>query len=240
MVFKDEPKTYEEKRKFRYGLQDYMHAVFEFASAHEKDVLEIGVGSGIDSAEFLRNGARVVSVDFSHLAAKSAKLLFREANLNGQIMLTDARYLPFRESQFDVVYSFGVIHHISDIMAVLREVSRVLRRRGMFIGMVYNKDSLLYAYSILYLHGFKEGLLSKGVSEQELASNFSERFTGNLYTRPYTREDITDLLQDFFDSVWVGTYYNVIDTPQRRKVKFHFENDSNDFGWHLAFKALKK
>jgi len=240
MTFEDKIKTYEEKRRFRYELQDYMHEAFKFDAFRGKKILEIGVGAGIDSAEFLRSGAEVVGVDFSPLAVRSAKLLLREANLDGRMLLTDARYLPFKDSYFDVVYSFGVIHHIPNVLEVLREVRRVLRPGGLFMGMVYNRDSLLYAYSIIYLHGIKEGLLAQGVSEVEIASNFSERFTGNLYTKVYAKDEITDLLQRFFDHISVGTYYNVVDTPEKRKLKFHTETGKTDLGWHLIFKALKR
>jgi len=49
--------SYEEKRKFRYDLQDYMHAFFQFDKFSGKKILEVGSGAGIDSCEFARNGA---------------------------------------------------------------------------------------------------------------------------------------------------------------------------------------
>jgi len=237
MTFVDKPKTYEEKRKFRYDLQDYMHDVFKFENFKGKRVLEIGSGGGLDSSEFLRNGAEVVCADFSELSVKSANELFKEAGLNGNVLLSDAKLLPFNDSEFDVVYSYGVIHHIPGVEKVLEEIKRVLRPGGIFMGMVYNKDSLLYGYSIIYLHGIKEGLLAQGMSEDELTAKFSERFTGNKYTKMYTTNDLKNTFSKFFQSTWVGTYYNVIDTPEKRKVKF--ETETNDLGWHLIFKATK-
>jgi len=239
MTFEDRPKTYEEKRRFRYELQSYMQDVFKFDSYSGKKVLEIGAGAGIDSAEFIRNGAETVSMDFSPLAVRSTKLLLREANLDGNVLLADARYLPLRDSQFDLVYSFGVIHHIPDVSGALHEVRRVLHQGGLFTGMAYNRDSLLYAYSIMYLHGIREGLIAQGMSEADIVSRFSERFTGNLYTKVYTKSEIADLLRRFFDPVWVDTYYNVIDTPDRRKLKYQIGTGQSDLGWHLVFKAVK-
>jgi SAM-dependent methyltransferase len=239
MSFEDKPKTYDEKRRFRYDLQDYMHEVFQFSSFADKRVLDIGSGAGIDSAEFLRNGARVVSVDFSPLATNSTKLLLKELSLDGDVVLADAKWLPFRDSQFDVVYSFGVIHHVPGVTEVLDQVKRTLRKRGLFMGMVYNRDSLLYAYSIIYLHGIKEGLLAQGMSELEIASNFSERYTGNAYTKTYSKDEISNLLKRYFRSVWVTTRYNVIDTTDRRKVRLQLETGQTDLGWHLAFRSIK-
>jgi len=239
MTFDDRPKTYEEKRRFRYELQDYMHEVFRFDSFANKRILEIGSGAGIDSAEFLRNGANVVSMDFSPTSTRSTKGLLREAGLDGDVIMADAKFIPFRNEAFDVAYSFGVIHHIPAISAVLDEVKRTLRHDGLFMGMVYNKDSLLNAYSIMYLHGIKDGLLAQGKSELEITSEFSERFTGNAYTKTYTRDEITNLLRVYFRSATVETRYNVIDMVGRRKVKFQLENLRDDLGWHLIFKATK-
>jgi ubiquinone/menaquinone biosynthesis C-methylase UbiE len=239
MTFNDQPKTYDEKRRFRYGLQDYMHEAFRFDNFGNKRILEIGSGAGIDSAEFLRNDAKVVSMDFSPTSTRSTKSLLREAGLDGVVVMADARFLPFRNETFDVAYSFGVIHHIPDVSAVLDEVKRVLRDDGLFMGMVYNKDSLLNAYSIMYLRGIRDGLLAQGKTELEITSNFSERFTGNAYTKTYTTDEITNLLRAYFRSTLVETRYNVIDTVGTRKVKFQLENLQNDLGWHLIFKATK-
>jgi len=239
MTFEDEPKTYEEKRRFRYSLQDYMHDAYHFEAYNGKKVLEVGIGSGIDSVEFLRNGAIVTGLDFSPNAIKNSKQLLKEAEADEEVVLADARTIPFRNSEFDAVYSYGVIHHIPAVLEVIGEVNRVLKPGGLFMGMVYNRDSLLHAYSIIYLKGIRGGLLSKGTSELELSSNFSERLPGNRYTKLYTVDSITELLRGFFHSVEVRTYYNVIDTPERRKLKFQLEDQGTHLGWHLVFKAIK-
>jgi ubiquinone/menaquinone biosynthesis C-methylase UbiE len=212
---------------------------FQFRKYSKRTVLDLGCGAGIDSAEFLKSGARTVSLDFSLLSARSAKLLLKEARLKGNVVLGDARYLPFRDAQFDIVYSFGVIHHIPNVSNALREIVRILRPEGVFMGMVYNRNSLLYAYSILYLHGILEGLFSQGESEIDVASRFSERIIGNPYTKPYDKDELMNMLERFFKSVKVRTCYNVIDTPQKRKVKFTLENNSGELGWHLVFKSKK-
>jgi ubiquinone/menaquinone biosynthesis C-methylase UbiE len=193
MVFRDGPLGYEEKRRFRYGLQDYMLQFYGFEKLRGKRVLELGSGSGIDTCEMIRNGAEVVSLDFSPLGCTATNALLKEAKLDGNVVMADASCLPLRNEQFDVVYSFGVIHHIADVQNVLTELTRCLRRSGEFMGMVYNRDSLLYAYSLLYLHGIKDGLLSKGIPEEEIVSRFSERVEGNPYTRCYSKADSSRL-----------------------------------------------
>jgi len=241
MIFNDVRMAYEQKRHFRYALQDYMQGFFGFDQLVGRRVLEIGSGSGIDTAEMVRHGAQVISLDFSPLACKATKLLLREARLDGDVIMGDATNLPFKGQHFDVIYSYGVIHHIPNVWEVLEEAHRCLRENGLFMGMVYNRDSLLYAYSLIYLHGIKEGLLTEGMTEQKIASRFSERKGENPYTKCYTQDELRDLLCRFFRHVKIQPCYNVIDTPTKRKIKFKLEDTSQgQLGWHLAFRAVKQ
>jgi len=228
--------SYEEKRKFRYDLQDYMHDFFQFDKFSGKKILEVGSGAGIDSCEFARNGANITTADFTEIAPKLTKDLIRK--YNGEATRCTSTSLPFIENTFDVVYSFGVIHHIPDIDTVLDEISRVLKPSGIFMGMVYNKNSLLYAY-LMYHYGIKDGLIHK-MSEDELISNFSERREGCPYTKAYTIDEFKQLLKKHnFDNTDARVFYNTFDIPEyKRKIKFKLDDDI-ELGWHIAFKATK-
>ncbi len=228
--------SYEEKRKFRYDLQDYMHDFYQFDKFSGKKILEVGSGTGIDSCEFARNDANVISADFTEIAVKLTKDLTRK--YNGEATRCTSTSLPFQENTFDVVYSFGVIHHVSDIDTVLKEIFRVLKPSGIFMGMVYNKDSLLYAY-LMYYYGIKEGMIHK-MSEEQLISKFSERRDGCPYTKAYTINEFKQLLQKHnFNNIETRIFYNTFDIPEhKRKIKFKLD-DEIEIGWHIAFKATK-
>jgi ubiquinone/menaquinone biosynthesis C-methylase UbiE len=238
MSFLDKNLSYEEKRRFRYSLQDYMHEVFRFSDFRDKLVLDLGCGAGIDSAEFARNGATVISVDITENATTLTKNLMLEAGLPYCVIQADALYLPFRSSVFDCVYCFGVLHHIPEIEKALAEIRRVLKTGGQVMAMLYNRDSLLYAYSIVYLRGIKEGLLGKFTLD-EILSKYSERRYGNPYTRAYTKIEAKELFEKFFKDVHIEVRYNVIDLPDERKVKVGLP-DKYELGWHLIIKAIKK
>jgi ubiquinone/menaquinone biosynthesis C-methylase UbiE len=239
MSFAPEKWSYERKREFRYSLQDYMHEVFRFSEWKGKKVLEIGCGSGVDAAEFARNGAIVTATDLTRNAVNLTADLARETGLNINAIQTSATCLPFPDSSFDCVYSFGVLHHIPDIEAVLSEIRRVLKKGGMLMAMLYNRDSLLYAYSIIYRHGIRGGLLLNGdCTEQQLVSRYSERNEGCPYTKAYTKVEAKDLFSKYFDNVEVTTRYNVIDTDEQRKIKLGLD-DRWELGWHLVVKVIK-
>jgi ubiquinone/menaquinone biosynthesis C-methylase UbiE len=60
--------------------------------------------------------------------------------VNAQV--ADAENLPFPDGSFDVVYSFGVLHHTPNTQKSIDEVYRVLKPGGRIIIMLYHKDSI--------------------------------------------------------------------------------------------------
>jgi len=237
MSFVPEKLDYEQKREFRYSLQDYMHRAFRFDDFKGKTVLEIGCGAGIDSAEFAVNGAKVFSTDLTRASTELTRDLFKGIGLPPIVIQSNATSLPFKDATFDCVYSFGVLHHFPGIEAALAEIHRVLKPGGQLMVMLYHRDSLLYAYSIVYWHGIKEGLL-KDMSPDDLLSCYSERNEGCPYTRAYTKQEAQELFSSRFRQVTTEVYYNVIDLPEQRKVKVDVP-DKYELGWHLIVKAVK-
>ncbi len=237
MGFIGEELNYEEKRQFRYSLQDYMHATFEFEKFAGKKILDIGCGGGIDSAEFARNGADVVSVDFSLTAVQTTRKLLEEANLPAKVLNADATALMFEDNTFDCVYSFGVLHHIPRIEKALSEIKRILKPGGRIMVMLYHRDSLLYGFSIVYLRGILEKQLEQ-LTYDELLAKYSERKEDNPYTRVFTKAEGIDLFSNYFRNCTAEVRYNVIDLPQQRKVKVEVP-DEYELGWHLIIKGVK-
>jgi len=238
MSFVGEGVSYQEKREFRYSLQDYMPAVFQFTAFSGKLVLDLGCGTGIDSAEFLQHGALVVSADLSATATRLTRDLLQEAGFPSPVVLqAEATSLPFKSGSFDYVYCVGLLHHIPNVEKAVSEIYRVIKPGGQVMAMVYHKDSLLYAYSIVYLRGIKEGLLEK-FTPDEIISRYSERREGNPYTKAYTKAEAGALFSPYFRNCTIEVHYNVIDLPEQRKVKVNLPNEY-ELGWHLIIKAVK-
>lgn len=232
-TFKGESVDYEEKRRLRYSLQDYMHDVIAFDSYKSKLVLDLGSGGGIDSAEFARNGAEVVSLDFTETATRTTRDLFKSGGYEAMVVKASAPRLPFRKGRFDCVYSFGVLHHIPEVEQALDEIWRVLKPRGEIICMLYNRDSLLYALSIMWMHR------NEGLDEQDLVRKYSERVLGCPYTKAYAKDDIAQIFGNYFDNIRIAVKYNVIDLPDKRKLKLDLP-DRYELGWHTIVQAQRK
>jgi ubiquinone/menaquinone biosynthesis C-methylase UbiE len=217
----------------RYSLQDYMAGTIGFEKYKSRLVLEIGSGSGIDSAEFARNGAEVVSLDFTKNGTEGTRDVFREAGLSSNVVRASAPFLPLRDDKFDCVYSFGVLHHIPHVEFVVSEMARILKPGADFITMFYNVNSLLYAYSILFLHRHE------GFSEAELIRQYGERIVGCPYSKAYTEDELKKLFSRSFDNVTTEIEFNVIDLAEQRKVKVEVP-DQYKLGWHIIAKGKKR
>lgn len=229
--------SYERKRKFKYGLQDYMHEAFKFQEFSGKKVLEIGCGSGIDAVEFAKAGALVTATDITNNAIELTKSLAKEAGVKIRVIQATADKMPFKDNSFDCIYSFGVLHHIPEVNSVLKEAHRLLKPRGVIMAMLYHRDSILWAYSIL------KRWTDNHQKPQELndivaTSYYSERNEGCPYVKAYTKSEARELFERYFEDVEVGVHYNVIDTPQQRKVKLDI-SDKYELGWHLIVKGVK-
>jgi SAM-dependent methyltransferase len=72
---------------------------------------------------------------------------------------TSIAELPFDDASFDLVYSFGVIHHIPETERVVSEFHRVLRPGGTAIVMLYHRDSFNYRVSIMGVRRALAGLV---------------------------------------------------------------------------------
>ena len=51
-------------------------------------------------------------------------------NTGGQGVVADMEFLPFKDQTFDMVYGFGILHHLSDIKKGVSEAARVLENGG--------------------------------------------------------------------------------------------------------------
>jgi 2-polyprenyl-6-hydroxyphenyl methylase/3-demethylubiquinone-9 3-methyltransferase len=105
--------------------------------------LDIGSGSGLHSLAALRLGAEeVLAIDIDKdSVATTRTLLSRFApakNWQSELMsIFDAS--PERIGEFDVVYSWGVLHHTGALDRALRCAARLVRPGGLFVFALYRR-----------------------------------------------------------------------------------------------------
>lgn len=95
-----------------------------------QDLLDVGCGPGTITGDLARVVApgRVVGADASAEVLQRARATGAAANLTFEV--ADAYRLPFGDATFDVAHAHQVLQHVSDPVAVLAEMRRVLRPGG--------------------------------------------------------------------------------------------------------------
>jgi SAM-dependent methyltransferase len=133
-----------EQERVRYELEPFILPFADFASAAGRRVLEVGVGMGADHLRFARaRPAYLAGVDLTPRAIEFARSRLMGQRLDSDLRVADAETLPFGDAEFDVVYSWGVLHHSPDTQGAVDEVFRVLKPGGRAKIMIYHRASIL-------------------------------------------------------------------------------------------------
>jgi SAM-dependent methyltransferase len=104
-------------------------------------LLDLGCGSGVYSLTFASQGAKVVGVDLSETMIELARGRALELAA-GQPLQTEFRVgdigapLPFRNGDFDFLFTSTALHYIQHLSPVMAEAVRVLRPGGRFLASV--------------------------------------------------------------------------------------------------------
>jgi len=138
----------DERREFfqtltvqRYLVDSHIPDWARFYRGRGKDLLEIGVGAGTDFVNWARNGARAVGIDLTDAGVALTKERLALEGLDAVVQRGDAESLDFPDESFDIVYSYGVLHHTPNTPRAFREAYRVLRPGGTLLAMIYRANS---------------------------------------------------------------------------------------------------
>lgn len=176
----------------RYFVEPHIREFANFQGYEGKTILEIGCGIGIDAINFALNGATVYSGDISSVSVDIAQKNAAAMNLKNVLFFEQDfqdRNLPI-SVDFDLIYSFGVIHHCPDPQIIFDNLIHWSNSRTEIKIMVYNRFSTKAI--ALYL---RYGLL-KGKSFDEAVAVQSEAQMNSPFTYTFTRKSITEALEN--------------------------------------------
>lgn len=231
----------------KYFVEPHIPAFAEFDRWAGKKVLEIGCGIGTDTIRFARAGAHVTAVDLSDASLAVARERAAVYELDDRITFHQADVERLSEvvpvEAYDLVYSFGVIHHTPHPAKALEEIRKYMGPDSVLKMMVYHR----YSWKVLWILA-KYGKLAFWKLD-ELIARYSEAQTGCPVTYSYCRRTVRDLLAGFtvqravvdhifpyriaeykrheYRKVW---YFDVLPSSAFRWLE-------KRFGWHLCVEA---
>ena len=169
----------------KYFVEPHIPGFAQFERWKGKRVLEVGCGLGTDAVNFVRAGAIYSAIDLSEKSLELARKRFEVFGLQGDLRAYDAERLSeaVPAHEFDLVYSFGVLHHTPSPEKVIREMRKVIKPSGEIRLMLYAKNS------------WKNFMIEGGWDQPEAQSGCPVAFT-------YTRDEVRALLaQGGFEAI---------------------------------------
>ena len=174
----------------------------DFDSLRGKRVLEVGCGSGFAVQLFAEAGAEVVARDLTEWAVETTLARLSAFGLTADVAQGDGESLDLEDESFDLVVSWGVIHHSTDMDRALGELVRVLRPSGRLVVMVYHRRSLFYGVYKLLQHA--------QALAQRIGLHFEGARTGDVHlliVRHFSRAELRAKLESVgLESVSVQPY----------------------------------
>lgn len=120
-----------------------LQSMLEVDNLEGKSFLDIGCGSGLFSLSAMRMGARVVSFDYDpESVACTNELKRRYCPDESQWIVKEGSALDAAFLQtlgkFDIVYSWGVLHHTGDMWTALENIEKNVTASGKLFVALYN------------------------------------------------------------------------------------------------------
>ena len=225
----------------KYKSEPHIPTFSEFDKFANKRVLDLGTGLSTMLISFARAGAIVTGVDLSSVSLDLCRKRLDVYGLKADLYCGNAEeldtFLPVE--QYDLIYSFGVIHHSPCPKNIVAQLSKYLKPTGEFRFMVYSAFSykafdMMHTYNKWHIPSMRKTI-----------EYYSEANSGSPVTFVYTFKEVEELLQPYFkiEKIWKDHVFtwNIDEYKKGNYVRAaafegitddELEQLSNSLGWH--------
>lgn len=130
-------------------LQEYPIPQLRLPDGRGRLLLDIGCNWGRWCIAASRKGYHPIDIDPSLEAVLAATRVAKQLGIRARFVVGDARYLPFRDELFDIVFSYSVLQHFAkqDVVITLNAIKRVLQSSGITFIQMLNSLGLRSLYN---------------------------------------------------------------------------------------------
>ena len=130
-------------------LQEYPIPQLRLPDGRGQLLLDIGCNWGRWCIAAGRKGYHPVGIDPSLEAVLAATRVAKQLGIQARFVVGDARYLPFRDELFDIVFSYSVLQHFAkqDVVITLNSTKRILQNSGISFIQMLNSLGLRSLYN---------------------------------------------------------------------------------------------
>jgi SAM-dependent methyltransferase len=235
----------------RYRAEPHILSFLALETWKGKRVLELGCGMGTDAIQFAKAGAHVVCVDLTENSLDLCRKNFALHDLSGEFYIGNiedlSNVLPSEYiGSFDLIYSFGVIHHTPCPSNVFKQIPHFLKDGGEFRCMLYSR----FSYKLFWL--MNEYQTWSFQHADLLVQKYSEAQSGCPVTYTFTFDEIQELVSPHLEiqTIWkdhifiwniekykMGQFEH--DTPFQNVSDQYLRQMKKELGWHTLFISKK-
>ncbi len=239
---------FDEVENRKYYVEYHIPKFADFKAWKGKRILEVGCGIGTDTINFARAGAYVSAVDISGVSLSIAKKRAEVFGVDSRISFYHGnteelcKIVPLEK--YDLIYSFGVLHHTPHPQQALRQIRRYMHPGTTLKLMVYYR----YSWKVFWIL-LRSRIKGERGKADLLIAKYSEAQSGCPVTHVYSKREIVELLSDFditrmmVDHIFPYRIPEYVNHKYKKILLFRwiprhvFRWLEHKIGWHLCVTA---